>query len=283
MRHRIGRSMNRHWASQGSRAQGFTLIELLIVIAIIVLLAALLFPVFARARENARRASCLSNMKQMGLALQQYTQDYDEKMPVTTSYITYNFMDSNAGNTSDAATAGDTTNLLNVLFPYAKSAKIYVCPSASPYVDDPSCTVNCQAPTATSSTSYIGNANVIANLNSTGIPPRSLSSIPNTAEIIVCQERLNSFSVIAMYPRYDKATAAYIHWHLYNSPSSGLEGASSIHFDGGNLLFCDGHAKWRKYTSLSSSEFGLTPKQAWSPTNQADPDGSATKYTSVLR
>ncbi|MBW3635397.1 MAG: DUF1559 domain-containing protein [Armatimonadetes bacterium] len=64
-----------------SRTQGFTLIELLVVIAIIALLAAILFPVFGRARDNARRTSCLSNLKQMGLAFAQYTQDYDERLP----------------------------------------------------------------------------------------------------------------------------------------------------------------------------------------------------------
>src|SRR5690606_11463989 len=62
--------------------RGFTLIELLVVIAIISILAAILFPVFARARESARRASCLSNLKQIGLASMMYVQDYDEKYPV---------------------------------------------------------------------------------------------------------------------------------------------------------------------------------------------------------
>ena len=60
----------------------FTLIELLVVIAIIAILASILFPVFGRARENARRASCQSNLKQMALGLKQYTQDYDEKFPL---------------------------------------------------------------------------------------------------------------------------------------------------------------------------------------------------------
>src|SRR5690606_624654 len=64
------------------KTPGFTLIELLVVIAIIAILAAILFPVFARARENARRTSCLSNIKNMGLAFMQYTQDYDERMPL---------------------------------------------------------------------------------------------------------------------------------------------------------------------------------------------------------
>jgi prepilin-type N-terminal cleavage/methylation domain-containing protein len=61
--------------------RGFTLIELLVVIAIIGILAAILFPVFARARENARRTSCISNVKQLGLAAVQYVQDYDSKYP----------------------------------------------------------------------------------------------------------------------------------------------------------------------------------------------------------
>src|SRR3546814_2657816 len=67
------------------RQKGFTLIELLVVIAIISILAAILFPVFARARENARRTSCQSNMKQLGLAFMQYTQDYDEWLPLNTN------------------------------------------------------------------------------------------------------------------------------------------------------------------------------------------------------
>ncbi|HHX40945.1 MAG TPA: DUF1559 domain-containing protein, partial [Armatimonadetes bacterium] len=64
------------------RRTGFTLIELLVVIAIIAILAAILLPVFARARENARKSTCQSNLKQMGLAVMQYVQDYDEVYPI---------------------------------------------------------------------------------------------------------------------------------------------------------------------------------------------------------
>ena len=96
------------------RRKGFTLIELLVVIAIIAILAAILFPVFARARENARRASCQSNLKQIGLGVAQYTQDYDEKMPnveMSAGYWTTN---------------GIWRNLVQ---PYLKSAQIFSCPS----------------------------------------------------------------------------------------------------------------------------------------------------------
>ncbi|HOQ30130.1 MAG TPA: prepilin-type N-terminal cleavage/methylation domain-containing protein [Armatimonadota bacterium] len=71
------------------RQAGFTLIELLVVIAIIAILAAILFPVFARARENARKSSCLSNCKQLGMALMQYAHDYDEYVvPYTVGPVT---------------------------------------------------------------------------------------------------------------------------------------------------------------------------------------------------
>ena len=76
------------------RKQGFTLIELLVVIAIIAILASILFPVFARAREKARQTSCLSNMKQLGLACSMYAQDYDELLP-TEDYNWNNNADSN--------------------------------------------------------------------------------------------------------------------------------------------------------------------------------------------
>src|ERR1700744_4715956 len=116
-----GRSENR---------KGFTLIELLVVIAIIAILAAILFPVFARARENARRSSCQSNLKQIGLGFMQYTQDYDERMPSQTA-VTYNF-----GIAGDPASGGDSS-CFGMIAPYIKSVQIFHCPSSTPYTSDP--------------------------------------------------------------------------------------------------------------------------------------------------
>jgi prepilin-type N-terminal cleavage/methylation domain-containing protein/prepilin-type processing-associated H-X9-DG protein len=113
---------------KGIRAKGFTLIELLVVIAIISILAAILFPVFARARENARRASCMSNEKQMGLGIMQYTQDYDEKLPpVDESY-------SSGGEIFPDGSAGPTSSYLiwiDLLNPYVKSYQIFNDPDNS--------------------------------------------------------------------------------------------------------------------------------------------------------
>ncbi|MDF2440401.1 MAG: hypothetical protein JWN98_1385 [Abditibacteriota bacterium] len=101
-----------------SHRSAFTLIELLVVIAIIAILAAILFPVFARARENARRSSCQSNAKQLGLAFMQYTQDYDERFPIDLAW----------NGTVSTASRG----WMSTIQPYLKSEQIMRCPS-DPY------------------------------------------------------------------------------------------------------------------------------------------------------
>ncbi len=106
-----------------TRRSGFTLIELLVVIAIIAILAAILFPVFGRARENARRASCQSNLKQMGLGLMQYAQDFSERVPAAC-------MNNSATGDACTAGAGGSAVWMGLLQPYAKSTQIFECPSA---------------------------------------------------------------------------------------------------------------------------------------------------------
>lgn len=111
---RIAKQLRASWTTSkdASSRVGFTLIELLVVIAIIAILAAILFPVFSRAREAARRSSCASNMRQLGLATAQYTQDYDERLPL----LGYD--------------PGITWR--SQILPYVRNKQLYDCPSNTP-------------------------------------------------------------------------------------------------------------------------------------------------------
>ncbi len=100
------------------KSKGFTLIELLVVIAIIAILAAILFPVFQKVRENARKASCQSNLKQLGLAIVQYTQDSDELQPP-------------AWSSPDGTWANKTLRWSDVIYPFVKSTGAFTCPDVS--------------------------------------------------------------------------------------------------------------------------------------------------------
>ena len=107
------------------RNRGFTLIELLVVIAIIAILAAILFPVFARAREKARQTQCLNNVRQMTTGVAMYAQDFDETLPLVAISVPSYYMPSGGRHTSGVMP------WVIVLDPYIKNTQIFACPTAA--------------------------------------------------------------------------------------------------------------------------------------------------------
>jgi len=229
--------MNIHPASRKQR--GFTLIELLVVIAIIAILAAILFPAFARARENARRASCQSNLKQIGLGVMQYTQDYDEKLPFV-----------QMGPAVTGSFVKDYTIWADVFLPYLKSTQIFVCPSATNYntpkVSPPtnpiSATNICYGAVADNNGN---NAYSFIAAGSPSVGPSALPQFTNTAETILIAER------------NDVGNVEY-NYFVSNAGESGQVGrdVGETHFGGGNHLFADGHVKFLMPEKITSDSRG---------------------------
>ena len=204
------------------KKKGFTLIELLVVIAIIAILAAILFPVFARARENARRASCQSNLKQIALGMFQYTQDYDEKYPQL-----YIDIDGSTGWTSPTTATGDQ-GWGFVLQPYLRSTQIFQCPS-----ETTSPGVNAQFGGSTY-TDYWFNR-FMAGQSQAGIDSVSLTVMNGDG---------NSYDSLYYYDGTVANTAAGT--ATTAGPITGLGVAHLRHLDGGNFAYADGHVKWAK-------------------------------------
>mgnify|MGYP000913741344 CR=1 FL=1 len=210
--------------------QAFTLIELLVVIAIISILASILFPVFARARENARRTSCLSNLKQIGLGMMQYVQDYDE---------TYS--------PAYSVNEGATQFWWDLLQPYVKSTQVFSCPSS---------------PFASSSTPTNGNygANrAIMPLPTDTTSRVKMASLQSTAGIYMIMDfgtyyagrsrAYSSDSAWAYLPGMGEAGGS-CNMPPSSRPDQYQDCRSGRHFGGINMAFADGHAKWLKSSEV---------------------------------
>jgi prepilin-type N-terminal cleavage/methylation domain-containing protein/prepilin-type processing-associated H-X9-DG protein len=225
---------------------GFTLIELLVVIAIIAILAAILFPVFARARENARRSSCQSNLKQIGLGAQMYAQDYDEKMvPVNVCGPILLETEKNSGNSSctagGASGAGGYYHLwFHILHPYNKSVQLFNCPSTSrstPYAGE-----------------YTGSPDYGLNTYVGGL---SLAAIPQVA--------------VTPFAMDSRGANSYNHGPKPYSASPAVSGAEDRHLETINIVFVDGHVKSVKkdaYTTDNAAAATDPVWQKWYPTYQ---------------
>jgi prepilin-type N-terminal cleavage/methylation domain-containing protein/prepilin-type processing-associated H-X9-DG protein len=221
--------------------KAFTLIELLVVIAIIAILAAILFPVFAQAREKARQSSCLSNTKQLGLALQMYTTDYDEHVPGGC------FANWGCAVDENGKTPGANFTGLWPLKPYLKNDGVLVCPSAKWTRTDARPTV----------ASYGTN-------RTTGADGRSLAEMERPAELVAYMD--------SRLPWLDDLAGYYVHCRLSGGGSTppgfycdqytagtGCRNCNTTttayHNEGINCVYTDGHAKWSKMNGLMFKNF----------------------------
>lgn len=238
MKHRLQSNFNR-------KQSAFTLIELLVVIAVIAILAAILFPVFGRIRESARRSACMSNMKQIGLGLMQYSQDYDETLP-TNAPVSGWFIANDLPNYANSS----ATNCISATQPYIRNWQVFLCPSAKLADNAPPWDgYNPIASPNPSSTNYRINAVLIQ---------RKLSALKNPAALIWLQDTFVSSSHLFMRPAGNNSLPIGASENLvgWNEISSGTYYITT-HFGGGNMLFADGHVKWRTRDGISAREFGI--------------------------
>jgi len=262
-------------------ADGFTLIELLTVIAIIVVLAAILFPVFARARENARRTSCMSNMHQLGLGMLQYAQDYDER------YY--------GGTIVNPVYAVLIPSLRGIrwagpLFPYVKNTQVYECPDDTNtgsganvpvsyafnhyaamttladhqypalgilFSETSGTTANVEDPLETGSPTYsaMDDGHALWWTDSTGIP-RCCSGTQAAGEVVY---HTRGAGVLG----WDKNTSQVLHYDDAVEP--GPQPTRPRHFDGANYAFMDGHVKWVRPEAVRAFQYSYGPSEGTDP------------------
>jgi prepilin-type N-terminal cleavage/methylation domain-containing protein/prepilin-type processing-associated H-X9-DG protein len=205
--------------ASSKRTSGFTLIELLVVIAIIAILAAILFPVFARARENARRASCQSNLKQIALGVQQYSQDYDEKFPSRL-----------AGTTATPSYMGWAV----LIQPYMKSEQLFQCPSES---TPPGTFSTLTSQGSNTAIDYFYNYSLGESAGGLGMV--SLAAVNYPANTVMNGDWQADFDRAANFNNANNLAAAR-------------------HLEGANYSFVDGHVKWLRPEKIASGYYDST-------------------------
>lgn len=241
----------------------FTLIELLVVIAIIAILAAILFPAFARARENARRSACSSNMRQLGLGFLQYLQDYDERYPKAGNYQVWG----NGGHWvtgTNASAEADTLARFNLtdnyaptgkkvdirdgaIFPYTKSEQIYRCPSARD--------------AETTGLSYSMNCTLSG---------QAEFSVQSPTEVILLVDEAYPSDGYFWAPK-DPASA---------TAATSSDQLTKIHNGGGNLLYADGHVKFIQFARFPAGDSNASVDGATTQNVKARATGSPRFYDS---
>jgi len=205
------------WHNCRRRREGFTLIELLVVIAIIAILAAILFPVFARARENARRSSCQSNLKQLMLGFAQYTQDYDEALPSSSPFSSSNRF----GWIVSPATPGVSTTapadiIDGAIYPYVKNTQVFICPSDSN-----------------------------GRLNQLSYSMNSMASLKGLSD---------AFQPAITIMLIDESTTLN-DGNFVSVLCGSSDVPSFIHLEGANFAYLDGHVKWHRSDQLTKNDY----------------------------
>ncbi len=235
--------MRRNTCSTKARL-GFTLIELLVVIAIIAILAAILFPVFARARENARRASCQSNLKSIALGFKMYTQDFDERFPPAWT----NFNGDAVFNSGTIGAAGVENGWAQLLQPYVKSTQLFQCPSEP------------NSPAASTSngagySDYIYNGDV----GPYTVGGFHEAAIISSTQTVLVNDWMSISAGAAMLTNY--------HWSTGMPADTGAPSQFRRHLGGNNFAFVDGHVKWLKPEAVRSRPvYPCGPGNTGSPT-----------------
>jgi len=242
---------------------GFTLIELLVVIAIIAILAAILFPVFAQAREKARQTSCLSNTKQLALGMMMYTSDYDESFPLSCGQLgsssagyawQYNLpLPSSWPPVQDARQFASTVSWANTTQPYIKNYQLHACPSG---IIATSGAYNYAAALATPAMSSYTYNGLLSSYNQAGIAtPASLplmfegrgktqfKGMTLSNPVLICDDGTQP----CFYKPYGGSG---------NGSTSTMFGVNNtlwVHSGGCNFALTDGHAKWPRLGGVSSA------------------------------